>query len=317
MIAAGAWSGTVEGLPRPVAVAPVRGQMAALPWPDGARRAIVYGHGCYIAGPGRRGDRRLDDGVRRLPARGDLGRTRARLQRDHGALSHAHARASVKRTWAGLRPVTPDGLPIIGAEPRLPGLWYATGHGRNGILLAGITGADRAPARRRASRRSRTSRPSRRPGSGRGDVDTGVAGYRTAEVSRAVERTCTPCRPIAGDAELPSRRDLSPVVASRPLAHAGCPPPSCPSPTPAYAADRTPDSSHTATNPIRAPPAVPGLHTWSVPQRTNAQEKERHDHQTGPPPAVGSPRAPRSRSAAPPRSRSRGPPTTRTRPSWS
>ena len=36
--------------------------------------------------------------------------------------------------------MTPDGLPIIGAEPRLQGLWYATGHGRNGILLAGITG---------------------------------------------------------------------------------------------------------------------------------------------------------------------------------
>ena len=49
-------------------------------------------------------------------------------------------RAEVQRTWAGLRPVTPDGLPIIGAEPRLAGLWYATGHGRNGILLAGITG---------------------------------------------------------------------------------------------------------------------------------------------------------------------------------
>jgi glycine/D-amino acid oxidase-like deaminating enzyme len=36
--------------------------------------------------------------------------------------------------------MTPDGLPIIGGEPRLRGLWYATGHGRNGILLAGITG---------------------------------------------------------------------------------------------------------------------------------------------------------------------------------
>jgi D-amino-acid dehydrogenase len=39
-----------------------------------------------------------------------------------------------------LRPGTPDGLPIIGKEPRARGLWYATGHGRNGILLAGITG---------------------------------------------------------------------------------------------------------------------------------------------------------------------------------
>ncbi|MEK7381073.1 MAG: FAD-dependent oxidoreductase, partial [Gemmatimonadota bacterium] len=35
---------------------------------------------------------------------------------------------------------TPDGLPIIGPEPETPGLWYATGHGRNGVLLAGVTG---------------------------------------------------------------------------------------------------------------------------------------------------------------------------------
>jgi glycine/D-amino acid oxidase-like deaminating enzyme len=42
--------------------------------------------------------------------------------------------------WAGLRPLTPDGLPLIGADPELDGLWYATGHGRNGILLAALTG---------------------------------------------------------------------------------------------------------------------------------------------------------------------------------
>ena len=47
---------------------------------------------------------------------------------------------SPARTWVGLRPGTPDGLPIIGREPRCEGLWYATGHGRNGVLLAGITG---------------------------------------------------------------------------------------------------------------------------------------------------------------------------------
>jgi glycine/D-amino acid oxidase-like deaminating enzyme len=49
--------------------------------------------------------------------------------------------------------MSPDGLPIIGPEPRLKGLWYATGHGRNGVLLAGITGVvvremlEHAPAR--------------------------------------------------------------------------------------------------------------------------------------------------------------------------
>jgi len=44
------------------------------------------------------------------------------------------------RTWAGLRPVTPDGRPIVGADPDVRGLWYATGHGRNGVLLAALTG---------------------------------------------------------------------------------------------------------------------------------------------------------------------------------
>jgi glycine/D-amino acid oxidase-like deaminating enzyme len=36
--------------------------------------------------------------------------------------------------------VTPDRLPILGAAPAVAGLYHATGHGRNGILLAPITG---------------------------------------------------------------------------------------------------------------------------------------------------------------------------------
>ena len=48
-------------------------------------------------------------------------------------------RAPELRRWAGLRPGTPDGRPIIGRDPRIEGLWYATGHGRNGILLAAVT----------------------------------------------------------------------------------------------------------------------------------------------------------------------------------
>ena len=52
VLSAGAWTGTIEGVPRPVAVAPVRGQMAALPWPEGARRGIIYGHGSYLVARG-------------------------------------------------------------------------------------------------------------------------------------------------------------------------------------------------------------------------------------------------------------------------
>lgn len=46
----------------------------------------------------------------------------------------------VKESWAGLRPRTADGLPVLGACAEIEGLFYATGHYRNGILLAPITG---------------------------------------------------------------------------------------------------------------------------------------------------------------------------------
>ena len=42
---------------------------------------------------------------------------------------------------AGLRPATPDELPIVGASAALPGVYYATGHYRNGVLLAPLTAA--------------------------------------------------------------------------------------------------------------------------------------------------------------------------------
>ena len=42
---------------------------------------------------------------------------------------------------AGLRPATPDALPVIGPSPRVEGLIYATGHFRNGVLLAPLTSA--------------------------------------------------------------------------------------------------------------------------------------------------------------------------------
>lgn len=50
------------------------------------------------------------------------------------------AGARLTRTWAGLRPFTPDGLPIVGPVPELPGLHMAAGHEGLGITLAPITG---------------------------------------------------------------------------------------------------------------------------------------------------------------------------------
>jgi glycine/D-amino acid oxidase-like deaminating enzyme len=48
------------------------------------------------------------------------------------------AGAEIVETWCGLRPGTPDDLPILGPTD-VEGLWIASGHYRNGILLAPVT----------------------------------------------------------------------------------------------------------------------------------------------------------------------------------
>ncbi len=139
VLAAGAWSGLLEGLPRPLAVAPVRGAMASLPAPAGIGRCIMYGKSGYLVG---RGDE-VTVGSTMEYAGFNNEVTAAGLARIFAGASQicpALARAPVTRTWSGLRPVSADGLPILGADPALRGLWYATGHGRNGILLSAITG---------------------------------------------------------------------------------------------------------------------------------------------------------------------------------
>ena len=62
------------------------------------------------------------------------------IRRGAARLLPALSAVPLTRTWAGLRPATPDGCPIVGPDSRLGGLWYATGHGRNGMLLAALTG---------------------------------------------------------------------------------------------------------------------------------------------------------------------------------
>jgi glycine oxidase len=55
-------------------------------------------------------------------------------------IAPALADAPLVETWSGLRPGTPDHLPILGRDPEVPNLVYATGHFRNGILLTPLTG---------------------------------------------------------------------------------------------------------------------------------------------------------------------------------
>jgi glycine oxidase len=61
------------------------------------------------------------------------------LHRQVAGLLPQIANANVVESWSGLRPATLDGLPLIGAHPTQPDCWLATGHYRNGILLAPAT----------------------------------------------------------------------------------------------------------------------------------------------------------------------------------
>ena len=138
IIAAGAWSPRIEHLPRRLPVEPVRGQMAAAPWPaDMPRTVLYYDHGYVLA---RSGEAIFGSTMERVGY--DGGVTEAGIAEIVAAARRLlpHLPAVPTRTWAGLRPLTPDGRPIVGPDPDVRGLWYATGHGRNGVLLAALTG---------------------------------------------------------------------------------------------------------------------------------------------------------------------------------
>ncbi len=137
VIAAGAWSAEIAGpgIP-PLPSRPVRGQIVCF-GPAAAPAFPIFSHDCYLV---PRRDGRVLAGSTMEQAGFDKSVTGAGL-RDLSAralaLVPALATAPFHSAWAGLRPALPDGLPAIGRAA--PGLLYACGHLRNGILLAPVT----------------------------------------------------------------------------------------------------------------------------------------------------------------------------------
>ncbi len=140
LLSAGAWSGGIEGLPRALPVRPVRGQMLALRPTSWSSSSVLCSHDVYLV---PRDDGRLlvgatveDVGFEEAnTAGGTIGLLSAAL-----ALVPSLESAPVVEVWSGLRPASLDGLPILGGDPEVEGLFYATGHFRSGVLLAPITG---------------------------------------------------------------------------------------------------------------------------------------------------------------------------------
>jgi glycine oxidase len=137
VLAAGAWAPLVTGLPRPLRVEPVRGQMLSLR--ASPLSQAISGPDVYLV---PRGDLTVVGST--LERVGfDAGTTTAALRQLHrsaAALCPELDAAAIAESWAGLRPMTPDFQPVIGRDPERPALLYACGHGKNGILLAPLTG---------------------------------------------------------------------------------------------------------------------------------------------------------------------------------
>lgn len=140
VLAAGCWSGGIamDDLP-PVPVRPVRGQLVHLAWNGPSLRRIVWGTRCYIV---PLADSSVLVGATVEEAGFDARVTVAGVRDLLDAVCEL-----IPKAWqagflgarVGLRPGTPDALPIVGSSSRLPGLVYATGHYRNGVLLAPVT----------------------------------------------------------------------------------------------------------------------------------------------------------------------------------
>ncbi|HWQ03555.1 MAG TPA: glycine oxidase ThiO [Candidatus Nitrosotenuis sp.] len=138
VIAAGCYSARIQGVERLAPVRPVRGQMVALrPAAFELGRPIRSERGYLVP----RDDGRILAGSTLENAGFDKHVTPAGLKQILSAaieLSPGLADAPIIESWAGLRPDTPDHLPILGPAD-ISGLLLATGHYRNGILLAPIT----------------------------------------------------------------------------------------------------------------------------------------------------------------------------------
>jgi glycine oxidase len=140
VVCAGGWSSQLEfAAELEDRVRPIRGQLVRLRWRGEPLRHILWSSGCYIVP--------WQDGTVLVGATAeDVGyEERATVTGVRDLLDAACEvmpplwNADFLGVKVGLRPASTDGLPIVRASERTPGLLFATGHYRNGILLAPLT----------------------------------------------------------------------------------------------------------------------------------------------------------------------------------
>lgn len=140
VLAAGSWTGgiEVEGAMR-VPVTPIRGQLLQLAWTGPALTRVLWGEHCYVV-PWQDGTVLVGATVEDVgfDERTTVAGVRELIAAASELVPHT-AQAVFVGARAGLRPGAPDHLPIVGRSQALPNVMYATGHYRNGVLLAPLT----------------------------------------------------------------------------------------------------------------------------------------------------------------------------------
>jgi glycine oxidase len=138
IIAAGCFSATIEGVAAYAPVRPAKGQMAALRADEVTIQRVLWSENIYLV---PRNDGRILAGATLEHVGFDKRATAGGIEKLLSAaieLAPGLANARIEETWAGLRPDSPDHLPILGPTD-VDGLLMATGHFRSGILLTPIT----------------------------------------------------------------------------------------------------------------------------------------------------------------------------------
>jgi glycine oxidase len=148
VLAAGSWTSLIGqsidssidgGATANIPIEPIRGQMLCFESRPQLVRHVIYSSRGYLV---PRRDGRLLAGSTAERAGFDKSVTAGGVDSIKSVafeISPAVASLRMVDAWAGFRPRAPDDLPVIGPDDAVAGLFYATGHYRNGILLAPIT----------------------------------------------------------------------------------------------------------------------------------------------------------------------------------
>lgn len=142
VVAAGAWSaGLVAPLGVRLPVTPIRGQVLWYMLPRPMLHHVLIRHGRYVI-PRQEGVVLVGSTVEDVGF--DTSTTAAAADELRAAAAEMVpllGTLAVQGQWAGLRPGSPDGIPMIGPVPGVTGLWVNTGHFRNGVNLAPASAA--------------------------------------------------------------------------------------------------------------------------------------------------------------------------------